>query len=58
MSRKTGITLEDKGIRDEHGLEPMEHIFSSPVKDGDEKTSSDPLMQESELDLIWRVISA
>lgn len=30
--RKTGITLQDKGIRDEHGMEPLDGIFSSPEK--------------------------
>lgn len=31
MRRKTGITLKDTGIRDEHGLEPVSGIFSSPT---------------------------
>lgn len=31
-TRKTGITLEDKGLRDEYGLEPISGIFSSPQK--------------------------
>ena len=30
--RKTGITLQDTGVRDEHGLEPIDGIFSSPQK--------------------------
>ncbi|KAI7374278.1 hypothetical protein KC336_g20248, partial [Hortaea werneckii] len=30
VGRKTGITLPDKGVRDEHGLEPVSGIFSSP----------------------------
>ena len=30
--RKTGITLKDSGVRDEHGLEPLDGIFSSPEK--------------------------
>ncbi|EFX05500.1 cupin domain containing protein [Grosmannia clavigera kw1407] len=30
--RKTGVTLRDTGVRDEHGMEPMESIFSSPAK--------------------------
>jgi hypothetical protein len=30
--RKTGIELPDKGLRDEHGLEPISGIFSSPAK--------------------------
>ena len=32
MHRKTGITLKDTGQRDEHGLEPIDGIFSSPEK--------------------------
>ena len=32
MRRKTGVTLKDTGIRDEHGLEPIDGIFSSPEK--------------------------
>ena len=32
MSRRTGIVLKDTGVRDEHGLEPIEGIFSSPQK--------------------------
>lgn len=28
---KTGITLKDTGVRDEHGLEPVSGIFSSPA---------------------------
>ena len=31
-NRKTGVTLQDTGIRDEHGLEPLDGIFSSPEK--------------------------
>lgn len=30
--RKTRITLKDSGVRDEHGLEPKDGIFSSPEK--------------------------
>jgi hypothetical protein len=34
---KTGVTLPDTGVRDEHGLEPIEDIFSSPTRaDGSE----------------------
>jgi hypothetical protein len=32
VGRKTGLTVPDSGIRDEHGLEPMDHLFSSPEK--------------------------
>jgi hypothetical protein len=31
-TRKTGIRLEDKGVRDEYGMEPVSGIFSSPEK--------------------------
>ena len=56
MRSKTGITLPDMGTRDEHGLEPMEHIFSSPVKDTIDEGygtvgSSGMDVQESELPL-------
>ncbi|KAH8820528.1 cupin domain-containing protein [Xylogone sp. PMI_703] len=37
--RKTGITIPDSGIRDEHGLEPMEHLFSSPEKEVPQSTA-------------------
>lgn len=30
--RKTGITLNDTGRRDEYGMEPISGIFSSPEK--------------------------
>ena len=30
--RKTGITVKDPGVRDEHGLEPLDDLFSSPEK--------------------------
>ncbi|KAF2033501.1 hypothetical protein EK21DRAFT_98206 [Setomelanomma holmii] len=32
QGRKTGITLTDRGIYDEHGLEPISGMFSSPEK--------------------------
>ncbi|TKA46318.1 hypothetical protein B0A49_13774, partial [Cryomyces minteri] len=32
VGRKTGITLKDTGVRDEHGIEPIDGIFSSPAK--------------------------
>ncbi|KAM7187217.1 Kinetochore CENP-C-like protein [Naviculisporaceae sp. PSN 640] len=34
--RKTGITLKDTGIRDEHGMEPIDALFSSPRKEASE----------------------
>jgi hypothetical protein len=30
QGRRTGLVLEDKGLRDEHGFEPVSGIFSSP----------------------------
>lgn len=50
--RKTGITLADRGIYDEHGLEPISGIFSSPEKSppkrGGTITASESMdMQES-----------
>jgi centromere protein C len=30
--RKTGLTIPDSGIRDEHGMEPLDAVFSSPDK--------------------------
>ena len=29
---KTGVTLKDSGVRDEHGMEPLDSLFSSPEK--------------------------
>ena len=29
---KTGVTLKDTGRRDEHGMEPLDSLFSSPEK--------------------------
>ncbi|OAG11083.1 uncharacterized protein CC84DRAFT_518792 [Paraphaeosphaeria sporulosa] len=40
QGRKTGITLEDRGIRDEHGLEPISGIFSSPEKSPPKRASN------------------
>ncbi|KAH7635568.1 kinetochore CENP-C fungal-like protein [Sordaria sp. MPI-SDFR-AT-0083] len=42
--RKTGVTLKDSGIRDEHGMQPLEDLFSSPHKpteDRDEAEAED-----------------
>lgn len=30
---KTGILLKDSGARDEHGMQPLDDVFSSPDKD-------------------------
>ena len=48
--RKTGITVKDTGIRDEHGMEPIDALFSSPSKpngnsddDSDDDGSGEPM---------------
>lgn len=44
LSSKTGVTLKDSGIRDEHGMQPLEDLFSSPHKpteDRDEDEGED-----------------
>lgn len=47
--RKTGIQLADTGMRDEHGLEPISGIFSSPYEQNGDKTltSEDMDLQNS-----------
>lgn len=58
VGRKTGITLQDTGVRDEHGLEPVSGIFSSPVvsppKQAQGTSSSNAMeLQESKLTRIF-----
>lgn len=61
--RKTGVTLKDTGVRDEHGMQPLEDIFSSPEKESqngvDEDDSEDEPMDidESELESSSRAAS-
>ncbi|EOO03597.1 putative cupin domain-containing protein [Phaeoacremonium minimum UCRPA7] len=31
--RKTGVFLKDTGVRDEHGMQPLDDLFSSPEKE-------------------------
>jgi len=42
INRKTGIGLPDLGARDEHGMAPIDGLFSSPEKGtplpGDDQT--------------------
>lgn len=38
--RKTGVTVPDTGVRDEHGLEPMDGLFSSPAKPAPKSSKS------------------
>ncbi|KAH7412167.1 cupin domain-containing protein [Phaeosphaeria sp. MPI-PUGE-AT-0046c] len=54
QGRKTGITLTDRGVYDEHGLEPISGIFSSPEKSppkrGGTVTASESMeLQESSI---------
>lgn len=46
--RKTGITVRDTGIRDEHGLEPIDHLFSSPEKSPEKAPKSTPRSRDLE----------
>ncbi len=50
--RKTGVTLRDTGVRDEHGMEPLDDIFSSPSKsrDGDAFQNDDSSESQEEAD--------
>ncbi|VBB83611.1 Putative Centromere protein [Podospora comata] len=41
VGRKTGVMLPDSGVRDEHGMEPIENLFSSPKKPDDEDEEED-----------------
>ncbi|KAL1877029.1 mitotic fidelity of chromosome transmission-related protein [Diaporthe australafricana] len=49
--RKTGVFLKDTGARDEHGMQPLDDIFSSPEKDSqngveeedDEESDEEPM---------------
>lgn len=53
--RKTGITLKDTGIRDEHGLEPIDGIFSSPEKSPEKRNNPrqqpDKTLTSSDMDV-------
>ncbi|GAB7340691.1 hypothetical protein MBLNU457_7080t1 [Dothideomycetes sp. NU457] len=43
FGRKTGITLRDTGVRDEHGFEPVSGIFSSPHRQSPARASPERL---------------
>lgn len=45
---KTGVTVPDSGVRDEHGMEPIENIFSSPGKPDDRDDSQDDGLSDEE----------
>ncbi|CAL3967032.1 unnamed protein product [Diplocarpon coronariae] len=60
QGRKTGITLPDTGIRDENGMEPMDHLFSSPEKptavparkvNGARKNANSTISSEADMDV-------
>ncbi|TPX09963.1 uncharacterized protein E0L32_008810 [Thyridium curvatum] len=44
--RKTGVTLKDTGVRDEYGMQPIDDIFSSPEKGGNDSDDG-----EADMDL-------
>ncbi|OHE99199.1 cupin [Colletotrichum orchidophilum] len=46
--RKTGIELPDTGVRDEHGMQPIDGLFSSPEKDN--RSASDDGEEDMELE--------
>lgn len=43
---KTGIVLKDSGARDEHGMQPLDDVFSSPDKES--RNGADELDDESD----------
>ncbi|KAF2741936.1 hypothetical protein M011DRAFT_301997 [Sporormia fimetaria CBS 119925] len=51
QGRKTGITLEDRGVRDEYGMEPVSGIFSSPQKPATPQQRSGTLTQSESMDI-------
>lgn len=61
---KTGVFLKDTGARDEHGMQPLDDIFSSPEKDShngaddfDEESDEEPMdIDEGKPDRRIRVI--
>lgn len=49
--------MEDTGIRDENGLEPMDHLFSSPEKStrkvsGKGRSANATISSEEEMDIV------
>lgn len=43
---KTGIVLKDSGARDEHGMQPLDDVFSSPDKES--RNGADDLDEDSD----------
>ncbi len=53
-TRKTGITVKDTGIRDEHGFEVIDGIFSSPEKPSPKKrgiTNNTTITSEEDMEI-------
>lgn len=46
VSSKTGVILKDTGVRDEHGMQPMDDIFSSPEKESQNGIDQDDSDEE------------
>ena len=52
VCRKTGIMLKDSGVRDEHGLGPIDGIFSSPdAAELGEKTNGHSTLTDAAMDI-------
>ncbi|KAI9880484.1 MAG: hypothetical protein M1830_002836 [Pleopsidium flavum] len=54
QGRKTGITVQDTGVRDEHGLELIDGLFSSPEKSSRRPngiTNNTTISSEEDMDL-------
>lgn len=48
--RKTGVFLKDTGLRDEHGMQPLDDIFSSPEKESRSGAEGEEEEEEEEED--------
>lgn len=46
LTRKTGVVLKDSGARDEHGMQPLDDMFSSPEKES--RNGADELDDDSD----------
>lgn len=58
LDRKTGVFLKDTGLRDEHGMQPLDDIFSSPEKESrsgaeeeEEEAEEDDDSEEEPMDI-------
>ncbi|KAK4130285.1 hypothetical protein BT67DRAFT_391407 [Trichocladium antarcticum] len=48
VGRKTGVTVPDSGFRDEHGMEPLDALFSSPEKSDHDEERDDAASEDDE----------